>query len=167
MRQDLAKAIAGKSAVSARYTVHRTTSARVRSNRPSMSTTISMERFVWVATSPPTNSPVGSRAIPGSSASSPARTGYRWTCALLLRNPLLTRRQLPGLTGALTTPLRERLTLFWHDHFATSVQKVKEAELMYRQNEIFRARGAGSFEALAQAVARERGPQSRNERQAP
>ncbi|MDP1807524.1 MAG: DUF1800 domain-containing protein [Acidimicrobiales bacterium] len=54
-----------------------------------------------------------------------------------------------------TTPLRERLTLFWHDHFATSVQKVKEPELMYRQNEIFRARGAGSFEALAQAVAKD------------
>ncbi len=54
-----------------------------------------------------------------------------------------------------TTPLRERLTLFWHDHFATSVQKVKEPELMYRQNEIFRARGSGNFEALAQAVAKD------------
>ena len=54
-----------------------------------------------------------------------------------------------------TTPLRERLTLFWHDHFATSIQKVKEPELMFRQNEIFRARGAGNFEALAQAVAKD------------
>jgi uncharacterized protein (DUF1800 family) len=54
-----------------------------------------------------------------------------------------------------TTPLRERLTLFWHDHFATSVQKVKEPELMFRQNEIFRSRGAGNFEALAQAVAKD------------
>ena len=54
-----------------------------------------------------------------------------------------------------TTPLRERLTLFWHDHFATSVQKVKQPDLMYRQNEIFRAQGAGSFEALALAVAKD------------
>jgi uncharacterized protein (DUF1800 family) len=54
-----------------------------------------------------------------------------------------------------TTPLRERLTLFWHDHFATSVQKVKDPALMYRQNEIFRAQGAGNFEALAQAVAKD------------
>jgi uncharacterized protein (DUF1800 family) len=54
-----------------------------------------------------------------------------------------------------TTPLRERLTLFWHDHFATSVQKVKEPELMYRQNEIFRTQGAGNFEVLAQAVAKD------------
>jgi len=54
-----------------------------------------------------------------------------------------------------TTPLRERLALFWHDHFATSIQKVKEPELMYRQNEIFRSQGAGTFEALAQAVAKD------------
>ena len=54
-----------------------------------------------------------------------------------------------------TTPLRERLALFWHDHFATSVQKVKDPALMYRQNEIFRTRGAGNFEALAQAVAKD------------
>jgi uncharacterized protein (DUF1800 family) len=54
-----------------------------------------------------------------------------------------------------TTPLRERLTLFWHDHFATSIQKVKEPELMYRQNDIFRTAGAGNFEALAQAVAKD------------
>jgi len=54
-----------------------------------------------------------------------------------------------------STPLRERLTLFWHDHFATSVEKVKEPELMYRQNEIFRTLGAGRFETLAQAVAKD------------
>ena len=54
-----------------------------------------------------------------------------------------------------TTPLRERLTLFWHDHFATSVQKVKDPALMFRQNEIFRAQGAGNFEALAQSVAKD------------
>jgi uncharacterized protein (DUF1800 family) len=54
-----------------------------------------------------------------------------------------------------TTPLRERLTLFWHDHFATSVQKVKQPDLMYRQNEIFRAQGAGSFETLALTVAKD------------
>ena len=46
-------------------------------------------------------------------------------------------------------------TLFWHDHFATSLQKVKEPELMFRQNQMFRARGAGNFEALAQAVAKD------------
>jgi uncharacterized protein (DUF1800 family) len=56
---------------------------------------------------------------------------------------------------ASTTPVRERLALFWHNHFATSVQKVKEPALMYRQNDIFRTMGAGNFEALAQAVAKD------------
>ncbi len=54
-----------------------------------------------------------------------------------------------------STPLRERLTLFWHDHFATSVEKVKDPELMYRQNEIFRSLGGGNFEPLTQAVAKD------------
>jgi hypothetical protein len=35
-------------------------------------------------------------------------------------------------------PLREKLTLFWHNHFATSVVKVKSAALMYRQNQLLR-----------------------------
>ena len=39
-------------------------------------------------------------------------------------------------------PARERLTWFWHGHFATSAQKVKIAGLMLRQNETFRGRRA-------------------------
>ena len=35
-------------------------------------------------------------------------------------------------------PLREKMTLFWHDHFATSIQKVKQPVLMMLQNELFR-----------------------------
>ena len=57
--------------------------------------------------------------------------------------------------AASTTPFRERLALFWHDHFATSVQKVKLPELMYDQNNIFRTKGAGNFETLSQAVAKD------------
>src|SRR5438874_885651 len=29
-------------------------------------------------------------------------------------------------------PLREKLTLFWHNHFATSIDKVQRAVLMFR-----------------------------------
>jgi uncharacterized protein (DUF1800 family) len=54
---------------------------------------------------------------------------------------------------AAQNPLREKLTLFWHGHFATSVQKVKDAELMLAQNQTFRTLGAGNFETLAKAVA--------------
>lgn len=52
-------------------------------------------------------------------------------------------------------PLREKLTLFWHAHFATSIDKVNEASFMLSQNEIFRSLGAGRFETLAQAVAKD------------
>jgi uncharacterized protein (DUF1800 family) len=46
----------------------------------------------------------------------------------------------------------ERLTWFWHGHFATSSQKVKVAALMLRQNETLRRLGRGSFTQLAHAM---------------
>jgi uncharacterized protein (DUF1800 family) len=52
-------------------------------------------------------------------------------------------------------PLVEKMTLFWHGHFATSIQKVTEARFMLAQNEIFRSLGLGTFEPLAQAVAKD------------
>jgi uncharacterized protein (DUF1800 family) len=53
------------------------------------------------------------------------------------------------------TPLREKLTLLLHSQFPTGFSKVGVPVLMYRQNEIFRTLGAGSFETLTQAVARD------------
>jgi uncharacterized protein (DUF1800 family) len=47
-------------------------------------------------------------------------------------------------------PLAERLTLFWHNHFATSAAKAGMA--VYRQNEIFRAFGRGPFGELLRRV---------------
>ena len=35
-------------------------------------------------------------------------------------------------------PLQEKMVLFWHGHFATSVEKVRDAYFMWRQNELFR-----------------------------
>ena len=35
-------------------------------------------------------------------------------------------------------PFQEKMTLFWHGQFATSVDKVHEAYYMWRQNELFR-----------------------------
>ncbi|MFI5711210.1 DUF1800 family protein [Kribbella sp. NPDC051620] len=46
----------------------------------------------------------------------------------------------------------ERLTWFWHGHFATSNQKVRSAQLMLAQNQVFRANARGSFTALARAM---------------
>jgi len=46
-------------------------------------------------------------------------------------------------------PLVEKMTLFWHDHFATRDQ---DRPLMLRQNKMFRGRGLGPFPALLKAV---------------
>ncbi|AHH95335.1 DUF1800 domain-containing protein [Kutzneria viridogrisea] len=48
--------------------------------------------------------------------------------------------------------LPERLTWFWHGHFATGEQKVRGPRLMLRQNQQQRQLGAGSFTALAKSM---------------
>jgi hypothetical protein len=52
-------------------------------------------------------------------------------------------------------PAREKLTLFWHGHFATSIQKVKDPYLMWQQNETLRANALGNFGAMTKAIARD------------
>ncbi len=45
-------------------------------------------------------------------------------------------------------PLEEKLTLFWHGHFATGNVKVRDTRMMLRQNELLRAHASGRFEEL-------------------
>lgn len=45
-------------------------------------------------------------------------------------------------------PLRERMTLFWHNHFATSNAKVRSIRLMQQQNETLRRHALGRFDAM-------------------
>ena len=45
-------------------------------------------------------------------------------------------------------PLEEKLTLFWHGHFATGNGKVRDTRMMLRQNEMLRANAAGNFRDL-------------------
>src|SRR5687768_7691598 len=40
-------------------------------------------------------------------------------------------------------PLLEKMTLFWHSHFATSAAKVTDVPLMYRQNRLLRQHALG------------------------
>ncbi len=47
-----------------------------------------------------------------------------------------------------TSPLNERLTLFWHRHFATSGSKVFNPGWMFEQNQTFRRYGNGAFADL-------------------
>jgi uncharacterized protein (DUF1800 family) len=52
-------------------------------------------------------------------------------------------------------PLQEKLTLFWHGHFATSVQKVKDAYFMYLQNETLRRHASGNWLAMLKDVTKD------------
>jgi uncharacterized protein (DUF1800 family) len=50
---------------------------------------------------------------------------------------------------------REKLTLFWHGHFATAFQKVRDAYLMWRQNDLLRRLGGGDWTTLLREVSRD------------
>lgn len=76
-----------------------------------------------------------------------------------LRASMLETRRVAYWWGdrMLTTqrPLEEKMTLFWHGHFATSEAKVREYRRMLKQNETFRHHATGSFRDLLIAVAQD------------
>ena len=49
-------------------------------------------------------------------------------------------------------PLRERICIMWHNHFATSNEKVKDLKIMAEQNQIFREMGSEKFKELLSAT---------------
>lgn len=64
------------------------------------------------------------------------------------------------LTRMLLTkrPLQERMVLFWHDHYATSYEKVNEpngAKHLYWQNQLERQHATGNFRALNKGMNRD------------
>src|SRR5436305_1945490 len=52
-------------------------------------------------------------------------------------------------------PLREKMTLFWHNHFATSIAKVQNAYAMFRQNCLLRVHALGKFGPFLQAISQD------------
>jgi hypothetical protein len=52
-------------------------------------------------------------------------------------------------------PLREKMTLFWHNHFATSLAKVQDPASMFRQNCLLRTHALGRFGPFLQAISRD------------
>jgi len=52
-------------------------------------------------------------------------------------------------------PLVEKMTLFWHNHFTSSVQKVRFVPSLYWQNVLFRREALGNFAKLLKEVARD------------
>ena len=61
------------------------------------------------------------------------------------------------LAEMLTTPspLTEKMVLFWHNHFTSSLQKVKSPTLMYRQNLLLRRHALGYFGDLLHEVSKD------------
>ncbi len=52
-------------------------------------------------------------------------------------------------------PLLERVTLFWHDHFATSLAKVTNWEMMFRQHQLLRRHALGKFPSMLAGISRD------------
>src|SRR3984893_1418817 len=52
-------------------------------------------------------------------------------------------------------PLLEKMTLYWHGHFATSAEKVRPAYKMWLQNQTLRAHALGNFGTLTKAISRD------------
>jgi uncharacterized protein (DUF1800 family) len=52
-------------------------------------------------------------------------------------------------------PLEERMTLFWHGHFATSFRGVEDSYHMYLQNQLFRKHALGNFGDMLFAIIRD------------
>jgi uncharacterized protein (DUF1800 family) len=72
------------------------------------------------------------------------------------------RQRIMGLRGwwmqrMATTPrpLQEKMALFWHGHFATSFEKVRDAYYMWRQNDIFRRLATGNWTMLLLEVGKD------------
>ncbi|MEL7498432.1 MAG: DUF1800 domain-containing protein [Planctomycetota bacterium] len=50
------------------------------------------------------------------------------------------------------SPFVEKVTLFWHGHFATGAEKVNNARAMFRQNQLLRKHAFGKFEPLVKDI---------------
>ncbi len=63
-----------------------------------------------------------------------------WWYALMLQTP---------------SSFTEKMTLFWHNHFATSGQKVKRPDYIIEQNVLLRKHALGSFREMLHAIAKD------------
>jgi uncharacterized protein (DUF1800 family) len=53
------------------------------------------------------------------------------------------------------SPMTEKMTLFWHNHFTSELQKVKWPTLMLNQNILLREESLGNFANLLHAIAKD------------
>ncbi|MEE3751371.1 DUF1800 domain-containing protein [Mycobacterium intracellulare] len=98
----------------------------------------------------------GAVATPMPSLPTPSPPGKRATPAAHKQYNQQVSEQLGVLSNwwvrrmvAVRQPLHEKLTLLWHNHFATSAQKVRVAAYMAAQNHKLRTGSLGDFRTLA------------------
>jgi len=53
------------------------------------------------------------------------------------------------------TPINEHMTLFWANHFTSSLEKVEQPRLMYLQNQLLRKNAIGNYRILLHAIAKD------------
>jgi uncharacterized protein (DUF1800 family) len=53
------------------------------------------------------------------------------------------------------SPLTEKMVLFWHNHFVSSTQKVRQPQYMYRQHMLLRRHALGNFGEMLHEIARD------------
>jgi uncharacterized protein (DUF1800 family) len=52
-------------------------------------------------------------------------------------------------------PIVEKMTLFWHGHFATGAEKVLDLDLMYEQNQLLRQHCLGDFRKMVHEISKD------------
>jgi uncharacterized protein (DUF1800 family) len=60
-----------------------------------------------------------------------------------------------GDEATASSPLLEKLALFWHGHFATSAARVDDADMMFAQNTLLRRHALADFGELVHQIARD------------
>jgi uncharacterized protein (DUF1800 family) len=106
----------------------------------------------------PTTDP-GAKATPPPHFAPIARLGKQPSKTAKMQRNKQRGEQLRSLTAwwlrrmvAVEQPFGEKLTFCWHNHFATSAKKVKDASAMLGQNATLRTLGRGDFRRLAYAM---------------
>ncbi len=56
---------------------------------------------------------------------------------------------------ATRSPFIERMTLFWHNHFTSSIQKTLQPSLLHKQNLLLRQHALGNYAELLHAMAKD------------
>ena len=109
-----------------------------------------MDATVDKLLAPPTDPPRRPPVVTGSPPVNPAtRMPDASGQAAILRAAWL-QRMIDGVE-----PAREKLALFWHNHFATSIKKVNDGRLLEAQGELLFKHALGSFRVLLGEVSRD------------